>query len=66
MTKKGLRQQARKILNGAQENPNLAGGHTLKEYRKFWEGKRIGICELLGINNRLRSERFPFPWEGRK
>ena len=63
MTKKGLRQQARKILKGARENPKLTEGLTPKEYREFWNGKRMGLCQLLGIDTCLRFMEFPFPWE---
>lgn len=63
MTKKELRQKAEKILKGARYNPTLDGKTTQKEYRQFWEGKRMALCELLGIDTCIAFLEFPLPWE---
>lgn len=48
-------------INKKLENLNgtLGGNMMPLEYRKYWEGYRRAMCEVIGT----KSEDYPFYWE---
>ena len=65
MTKKErrkLEKKADKIIKEAELNPSLVNW-TMSEYRQFWDGKRIALCEILNYPICDRFLIWEFPWE---
>ncbi len=59
-----VREKAEKSLGCASLTPELGKGWTMKEYRRFIEGKRVAFWGLLK-NPALPSTEFPLPWDKR-
>ena len=57
-----VREMAEKALRKASLTPELSSDWTMKEYRRYYEGKRITFWELLS-KPRLPMTEFPLPWD---